>query len=325
LPIWATSSVHPFTFIILSHGRTDALVVMDVWIRRPQMSGTEEAAKAVQETAKLGQEIVKNLGPVEKVATKILGPFGELYGLATDIARYAREEINWRIANKRAVWRISYEHLEALNVQIEDVKPIPLRLAYSFSEKIEVEDDPTLQGLWANLLVNCSLPGSGINPSRLFGKLISEMDADDAFFLNELGLRRSDIRSYFIVAGGHDGTYAEVQPIFRRSDLKLVPASSERFTYDELMETFRVRWSLVQLELLLDRLASLGLLRWVHEAHMAMEVFENEVALAGPASQMDLLKTAVASSTGDIDLFMLTELGDAFITAVSPPGGGGPS
>jgi hypothetical protein len=288
------------------------------------MSGTEEAAKAVQEAAKLGQEIVKNLGPVEQVASKVLGPFGELYGLATDVARHTREEINWRIANKRAIWRMARERLAALNVQVEEIKPIPLRLAYSFSEKIEVEDDPTLQELWANLLINCSLPGSGIDPSRLYVKLLSELDADDAVLLNELGLRRSEIRGYFLVAGGHDGSYVEVQPIFYRSDLKVVPASSERFTYDELGETFCVRWSIGHLELLLDRLASLGLARWVQEAHMAVETFENEVALTGSTSQMDMLKTAVASSTGDIDIFKLTELGEAFINALSPPRGAAP-
>jgi hypothetical protein len=67
------------------------------------MSETDESAKAIQEASKLRRDIVGKLGDLERIGKQLLGPFGEGYGILTDLVHYKREEINWRLRNRMAI------------------------------------------------------------------------------------------------------------------------------------------------------------------------------------------------------------------------------
>lgn len=289
------------------------------------MSDTEAVAKAVEESAKLGQEVIRNAGAAERIVSGIMGPFGEAYGLATDLARHAREEINWRINNKKIIAQLTFQKLVARQLDAAEVKPIPPRIAYDYAEKIELEDDPCLQDLWANLIVNSADPNSGVEPTRIFGRLLGDLEAGDAAVLNELSLRMSTVRGYFIIAGNPEGTATQVSALltYAATHEGKKPPSTPAMEYEEAYEAFQMAWGIADLHRIIDRLDSLGLVRWTKEALMAQELFETEAAFTG-ASQMELLRAAVNASTGDIDVFSITDLGEAFIAAVSAPRPAGP-
>jgi len=61
------------------------------------MNDLEEGAKAVKEASKLGQALLRRIKDVERIGGQILGPFGQGYGILTDIVRHKRDEINWRL------------------------------------------------------------------------------------------------------------------------------------------------------------------------------------------------------------------------------------
>ena len=111
------------------------------------MSETEEIAKAIQESAKLGQ---KGLETAEKAATffaKVFkAPVDEISGMVTDKLRFIRwkrliqmsEEVDQILKTKGAI------HTRA----------VPPKLALPIFEDATLEEDPKIQDLWNHLLAN---------------------------------------------------------------------------------------------------------------------------------------------------------------------------
>ena len=56
---------------------------------------------------------------------------------------------------------------------MSDLRTIPKRLAYDYEEGLEKEDDPSLQRLWANLLVNVTAPKTRIDPLKIYGDILA--------------------------------------------------------------------------------------------------------------------------------------------------------
>lgn len=282
------------------------------------MSEVEEVAKAAAETAKLGQEVVKQLGPVERIARKILGPFGEAYGLLTDLTRHSREEINWRLENRKKIFRLAYEKAAVRHLGIEDLRPIPPRIAFDYEHHLAAEDDETLQQLWANLLVNVAAP-NGEEPSKSFRKVLQDLDPDDALFLSEIGLRTNFFGTYFIVGSaqfnGHvDG--CQIAPTTDAEDPTAVP-SSDLWIWDAKGESFFSPWSDERVNVVVDRLQSAGVLYRTKELTRATEIFESELANY-PTKDLAEFGQRILQHSEGVDTFGLSALGSAFLRAVSP-------
>ena len=115
------------------------------------MSEVEEIAKAVQEVAKFGE---KSLETSEKVggffARVFQEPAEEVAGMITDKLRFVR----WRrlLTMVDEVDRILSER------GVRTPRAVAPKLALPVFEEASLEEDPTLQGLWSNLLANAMDP-----------------------------------------------------------------------------------------------------------------------------------------------------------------------
>jgi Abortive infection alpha len=161
------------------------------------MNEIEESAKAIGEISKFGQSLLNKIKDVERIGGQILGPFGQGYGILTDIVRHKRDEINWRLKNRMKIYKLAFEEVERRKLQLSDLKTIPKRLAYGYEDGLEKEDDLRLQKLWANLLVNVTDPAARIDALKIYGDILGRLDAESAVFLNELGLRSELFNFYY--------------------------------------------------------------------------------------------------------------------------------
>lgn len=142
------------------------------------MSETEEIAKAIQESAKLGQ---KGLETAEKAATffaKVFkAPVDEISGMVTDKLRFIRwkrliqmsEEVDQILKTKGAI------HTRA----------VPPKLALPIFEDATLEEDPKIQDLWNHLLANAM--NAEFNSEIRYGfiDMIKGITAREAWLLNE--------------------------------------------------------------------------------------------------------------------------------------------
>lgn len=115
------------------------------------MNETEEIAKAIQETAKLGE---KGLDIVDKASiffAKVFNePVDEIAGMVTDKLRFIR-------------WKRMVQMSEEVNIILEQkgittTRSVPPKLALPIIEEATIEDDPNLQYLWDHLLANAMNP-----------------------------------------------------------------------------------------------------------------------------------------------------------------------
>ncbi|OPF97619.1 hypothetical protein I8G32_03693 [Rhodopseudomonas palustris] len=284
------------------------------------MSDLEETAKAVQEASKLGRDLVKGLKPLAKIAQQILGPFGEGYGLLTDLVHHKREEIEWRFANRKKIYKLALEQVRARAIELEQLNPIPTRIAHDYEDGIEREDEEILQQLWANLLINVTDPQTGILPRKVFRDILGKLDPEQALFLNELGLRIDTIQFYFIVCNafhnGQSGCELAFAPFEARKD-EIV--SSELFSYNssEDSHSFFVLWPTEKVEATVDILQVTGLVHWRNELHLAEELFDTDLNLTGAKDPAEIGRLVLANASG-IRAFSLSQLGEEFVRAVSP-------
>jgi hypothetical protein len=111
------------------------------------MSESEEIAKAIQESAKLG---AKGLEIADKVGTffaKVFQePTSEIAGMITDKLRFIR----WR----RMVQMSEDVNQILIDKNINQTKAVPPKLALPIMEEASLEEDPDLQHLWNHLLAN---------------------------------------------------------------------------------------------------------------------------------------------------------------------------
>jgi len=141
------------------------------------MSEAEEIAKAIQETAKLGE---KGLETAEKagsfIAKVFKEPIAEVSGLISDKLRFVR----W----KRMV-QMSDEVIQILqNRGVTETKAVPPKLALPIFEDSSLEEDPNIQSLWNNLLANAMDPKFNDDIRYGFIEMIKNITGIEAQLLN---------------------------------------------------------------------------------------------------------------------------------------------
>lgn len=142
--------------------------------RAPYESATEKAADAIKEVATLGSKSVEATTRLAAFLRTIIGDgLTELGGAFND-------------------WAHSFRYLQALKIaervnQIHRERgitgrlvPIPPRLAIPLLDQATLEDNETLQSMWAGLIANSTDPASTVEPRRSYVGLLASMEPLDA-------------------------------------------------------------------------------------------------------------------------------------------------
>jgi len=133
-----------------------------------------ETAKAVQEVAKAGGEAIKathDLGAF--TAELVREPAESVIGILTDRLRFIRWERQIRLVEK-AQEIITERRLKG------QLTPIPPKLALPIIEHATLEEDDSLQDLWARLLVEAGNPQSPHKVRMAFVEIIKQLEPVDA-------------------------------------------------------------------------------------------------------------------------------------------------
>jgi hypothetical protein len=284
------------------------------------MNEIEESAKAIGEISKFGQSLLNKIKDVERIGGQILGPFGQGYGILTDIVRHKRDEINWRLKNRMKIYKLAFEEVERRKLQLSDLKTIPKRLAYGYEDGLEKEDDLRLQKLWANLLVNVTDPAARIDALKIYGDILGRLDAESAVFLNELGLRSELFNFYYIVCDAFfkKRKGSQVGAATALGESSKVPTTKLFKYYDAEGSSFFVPWSPEKIEAVVDSLQSLGLVHWTTELYMAEELLATGESIAASKTFLEIGQRVLQNARG-IQGFKPSQLGLDFIAAVTPP------
>lgn len=278
------------------------------------MSETEETAKAVQEASKFGSELVKQLPEISRLGSKLLGPFGEGYGILTDLVRHAREEIQWRFNNRRIIYQLAAQRLKERCLALEDVNAVPPRIAFDVESGLEREDEPSIQVMWANLIANLCCSSSEHIPNRIIVDTLTKLDADTAAFFNEVGLRAKTVRLYFIVCGmDTGGVEIEVIAYGKKSDA--IP-STELMPYSGGDNgSIYCPWSESKVNAIVDALCAVGLLRREREQYMTTDAFLQDEDIS-PSRNYEDLGVRIIQNMQGVEAFGISDLGEYFYSLV---------
>lgn len=133
-----------------------------------------EVSKATKEVAKA---TTKALGTAEKiggfVSRYIGGPLEQAMGIFEDKLKYIRWERQERLF-LRAQEFLKQEEIEKPN------NPVPLKYAVPLLEAASMEENDELQDLWVKLLINFSVVGSKIEPSRTYIDILERISPIEA-------------------------------------------------------------------------------------------------------------------------------------------------
>ncbi len=142
------------------------------------MNEAEEIAKAIQESAKLGE---KGLEIADKAGTffaKVFKePINEISGMITDKLRFIR----W----KRIVQMADEVNKILEEKKIKDTRAVPPKIALPIIEEASLEDDPNLQYLWNHLLANAMNPKFNDELRYGFIEMIKGITGIEVRLLNE--------------------------------------------------------------------------------------------------------------------------------------------
>lgn len=141
------------------------------------MSDTEEIAKAIQKTAKLGEKGLETAEKVGGFVSKVFkDPITEVSGLITDKLRFVR-------------WKRMVEMSDEVNQILEEkgvneTKAVPPKLALPIFEDSSLEEDPNIQHLWNHLLANAMDPSFNDEIRYGFIEMIKNITGNEALLLN---------------------------------------------------------------------------------------------------------------------------------------------
>jgi hypothetical protein len=142
------------------------------------MSEAEEIAKAIQESAKLGEKGLEIADKAGSFFAKVFKePVDEISGMITDKLRFIRwmrmvqmsDEVNKILAARKIV----------------ETRAVPPKIALPIIEEASLEDDPDLQYLWNHLLANAMNPDFNDELRYGFIEMIKEITGIEAKLLNE--------------------------------------------------------------------------------------------------------------------------------------------
>ena len=138
----------------------------------------EEESEALQEVAKAtgkGIDAVREAGGF--IARYVAGPLEEGVGILHDRLKYVRWERQVRLM-QRADQFLREAGLAAPS------RGVPLKIAIPLLQAATIEDDDSLQDLFAALLVNAANAGSGVEVHRSFIEILSQITPIEARILN---------------------------------------------------------------------------------------------------------------------------------------------
>lgn len=142
------------------------------------MSDAEEIAKAIQETAKLGEKGLDIADKAGSFFAKVFKePIDEISGMVTDKLRFIR----W----KRMVQMSDEVNKILEDKKVTDTRAVPPKIALPIIEEASLEDDPSLQYLWNHLLANAMNPKFNDELRYGFIEMIKEITGIEARLLNE--------------------------------------------------------------------------------------------------------------------------------------------
>ena len=142
------------------------------------MSEIEEVAKAIQESAKLGEKSLDTAVKAGNFFIKIFEePKNEIIGMVTDKLRFIR----W----KRLVQMSEEVEKILLDKNIKKTRTISPKIALPIFEEATLEEDPDLQYLWNHLLANAMNPEFNDDIRYGFIDMIKGITGIEAKLLNE--------------------------------------------------------------------------------------------------------------------------------------------
>jgi len=142
------------------------------------MSEAEEIAKAIQESAKLGEKGLDIADKAGSFFAKVFKePINEITGIITDKLRFIR----WR----RIVQMADDVNKILEEKKIEDTRAVPPKIALPIFEESSLEDDPNLQYLWNHLLANAMNPDFNDEIRYGFTEMIKNITGIEALILRE--------------------------------------------------------------------------------------------------------------------------------------------
>lgn len=141
------------------------------------MSETEEIAKAIQESAKLGQKGLEiSIKAGSFLARVFKEPIDEIAGIVTDKLRFIR----W----KRMVQMADEVNKILEEKKITETRAVPPKIALPILEDASLEDDQELQSLWNHLLANAMNPHFNSEIRYGFIEMIKSITGIEAKLLN---------------------------------------------------------------------------------------------------------------------------------------------
>lgn len=171
-------------------------------------TGIEESAKALQELSKTtdhGLQIIEKLGGF--MSTIIGGPLKQSIGIIEDRIKYIRWERAIRLVDR------ANDFLASRGTNISR-RRIPLNIAFPLFEAASLEENDSLQDLWARLLVNAVDIDSGVHVTRGLITILQDFGPLEAKILKSIYEAPPDAKKHGNVPtkGLPDG-YLEPGPI----------------------------------------------------------------------------------------------------------------
>lgn len=135
----------------------------------------DEAAKAA------GKILVDTVKDARNVLTKLFGPAIE------EIGEGLRDKVKlWRLNNISQIMSRMNEIRERQGYKQEDIKALTFGDAVRTIETASFEEDPDIQEMWAKLLSNATIPGSGVVIKKVYADVLRSLSAPDAVLLDFL-------------------------------------------------------------------------------------------------------------------------------------------
>jgi hypothetical protein len=138
---------------------------------------TDEQAKATQEVAKTTGKFAEITEKVGGFLSKVIGPASNQFGgILEDWTRYYRLKNLLAIADK-------VEAIYAHRAIQDKTVPIRPRIAIPMLESAALEDDETLQTVWAKLIANSTDPNFKLALHPGYIEIIKQLSSDEALIL----------------------------------------------------------------------------------------------------------------------------------------------
>lgn len=101
-----------------------------------------------------------------------------------------------RVDILKNTFRITQDKLDNCNLPKERIKPCSLKLVVPWIENVSLEEDPSLQELWAILLVNALNPNFKEEIPTSFISIIKDLSSLDVCVINELQIQSQNKSQY---------------------------------------------------------------------------------------------------------------------------------